>query len=112
MCKVAGWTTHLSPAADWRSSVLVVQVVSVFETAGWPIRAFVMKCRDGVNRQALADVAGTLVCVLLELDIPHNVLIGEAGAELYVFPRQPQAPCGNGTWAMWCVWRQLAWPRP
>ena len=74
----------------------LVQVVSVAEIAEWPVRGFHLACRDEHDAQALADVAGTLLCVLLVNSIPHNVLLGRGGRDMFVFPRRPQAPCGDG----------------
>ena len=74
-----------------------VQHVSVFEILEWPVRGFLLKCKDGArDAKALADVAGTLACVLIADNIGHNLLVGSLGESVYLFPRRPQEPSGDG----------------
>lgn len=96
-CATLAWPTRSHGHMARLLTLPCHQVVSVAEIAEWPVRGFHLACRDEHDAQALADVAGTLLCVLLVNSIPHNVLIGRGGLEMFIFPRRPQAPCGGGT---------------
>ena len=67
----------------------------IYETLDFPIQTFIIKpdCQE-INESnidecctSVANVTGNLVSLLVDMNIPHNLLISDGGCSIYVSPR-------------------------
>ena len=70
------------------------------ELPDWPLKTLILSPDvDGVNengeelsledaQEALSHTAGIVLNYLIELNIPHNILIADEGMTIYIIPRK------------------------
>lgn len=82
--------------------------VSLEETVNWPVRTLVFRTptSSDTDLAALSNVVGSLVWVLLQRNIPHNLIISEGGRVVFVVPRQPEAALGEAE-AFKCAFAEM-----
>jgi hypothetical protein len=68
----------------------------VFELKDYFVRAFVITANkqdaDIIDQyNSISFLAGTITNILLEREIPHNLLFSDGGRTLFIFPRKHQS---------------------
>ena len=78
---------------------------------GYPIKGFVISPSDtsaeiGDIFSSVSFAAGALTNILIEMDIPHNLLIAERGLKVYIIPRKFEKEFSE--FSMQASWLEIA----
>ena len=86
---LAPYPVERSPTIPLSHSFLHSEHISLSKLAGYPVQGWVFEMTEAFDQAVLsmAEVVGRVCMQLQEMNIPHNVLICDCGARVFVWPQ-------------------------